>query len=94
MLAGAVRLLDVGFFRIGSEDYAERNGSYGLTTLLQAPRRASQRDALMFDFPAKSGQRRRQACRRRCARLVAGLKRRRGGDRAARVPARAPLGRA
>jgi DNA topoisomerase IB len=28
ILACAVRLLDRGFFRIGSEDYAERNESY------------------------------------------------------------------
>src|SRR5437764_7844774 len=28
VLACAVRLLDLGFFRIGSEDYAERNDSY------------------------------------------------------------------
>ena len=30
-----MRLLDLGFFRIGSEDYAERNESYGLTTMLK-----------------------------------------------------------
>ncbi len=35
VLALAVRLLDLGFFRIGSEDYAERNESYGLTTMLR-----------------------------------------------------------
>ena len=35
VLACAVRLLDLGFFRIGSEDYAERNESYGLTTVLR-----------------------------------------------------------
>jgi DNA topoisomerase I len=33
VLAGAVRLLDHGFFRIGSESYAEQNESYGLATL-------------------------------------------------------------
>ena len=33
VLACAVRLLDRGFFRIGSEDYAERNESFGLTTM-------------------------------------------------------------
>src|SRR4051794_26138383 len=35
ILATAVRLLDRGFFRIGSEDYAEENGSYGLATMRQ-----------------------------------------------------------
>ena len=32
-LACAVRLLDRGFFRVGGEEYAEGNGSYGLATL-------------------------------------------------------------
>ena len=31
--AVAVRLLDVGYFRIGSDTYADANGSFGLTTL-------------------------------------------------------------
>ena len=39
VLACAVRLLDVGFFRVGSEDYAEQNGTYGLATIeKRAPR--------------------------------------------------------
>src|SRR6059058_2027800 len=33
VLACAVRLLDLGFFRVGSEDYAEQNDSYGLSTI-------------------------------------------------------------
>ena len=33
VLAVAVRLLEVGFFRIGSEEYASENDSYGLATL-------------------------------------------------------------
>src|SRR5262249_11083941 len=33
VLACAVRLLDRGFFRIGGEEYAGENGSYGLATL-------------------------------------------------------------
>src|SRR3954465_8728162 len=32
-LALATRLLDRGFFRIGSEDYAEENDTYGLATM-------------------------------------------------------------
>ncbi|MBC7310711.1 MAG: DNA topoisomerase IB, partial [Tetrasphaera sp.] len=31
--AVAVRLLDLGYFRIGSDAYADANGSFGLTTL-------------------------------------------------------------
>src|SRR4051795_8762768 len=33
VLAAAVRLLDRGFFRIGSEDYAVENETYGLATM-------------------------------------------------------------
>jgi DNA topoisomerase IB len=58
--ACAVRLLDLGFFRIGSEDYTQRNESYGLTTMLRSHVAIEER-ALVFDFPAKSGQRRVQA---------------------------------
>jgi DNA topoisomerase I len=80
VLACSVRLLDLGFFRIGSEDYAERNESYGLTTMLREHLTISDGE-LVFDFPAKSGQRRIQAIADRDARAVLGaLKRRRGGS--------------
>jgi DNA topoisomerase I len=79
VLAGAVRLLDVGFFRIGSEDYAERNESYGLTTMLRK-HVTVEGSELIFDFPAKSGQRRVQAIADADAvALVSELKRRRSG---------------
>jgi len=79
VLAGAVRLLDVGFFRIGSEDYAERNESYGLTTMLRK-HVTVEGSELIFDFPAKSGQRRVQAIADADAvDLVSELKRRRSG---------------
>ena len=79
VLAGAVRLLDVGFFRIGSEDYAERNESYGLTTMLRE-HVTVEGSELIFDFPAKSGQRRVQAIADADAvELVSELKRRRSG---------------
>lgn len=50
----AVRLLDVGYFRIGNDVYAEENGSFGLTTL---ERRHVRRewDVLVFRFTGKSG---------------------------------------
>ncbi|MEA2298207.1 MAG: topoisomerase [Solirubrobacteraceae bacterium] len=56
MLACAVRLLDVGCFRVGSEDYARENGSHGLTTIHRehVRRRGAE---LVFDYPGKSGQR-------------------------------------
>ena len=79
VLACAVRLLDLGFFRIGSEDYAERNESYGLTTMLREHVTVTGGE-LIFDFPAKSGQRRVQAIADEQALAVVGaLKRRRSG---------------
>ena len=53
--ACAVRLLDRGFFRVGGEDYAVRNESYGLATMKKS--HVSMRDGvLVFDYPAKSRQ--------------------------------------
>ena len=60
VLACATRLLDLGFFRIGSEDYAERNQSYGLATMRKS-HVTVQDGEVVFDYPAKSGQRRIQA---------------------------------
>ena len=52
--AVAVRLLDLGYFRIGNDVYADQNQSFGLTTL---ERRHVRRrgDRLVFDFTGKSG---------------------------------------
>lgn len=53
-LATAFRLLDLGYFRVGSDSYADANGSYGLTTLgRRHVRRVGK--ALVFEFVAKSG---------------------------------------
>lgn len=80
VLALAVRLLDVGFFRVGSEDYAERNESYGLTTMLREHVTVRERE-VVFDFPAKSGQRRVQAIADpEALALLRALKRRRAGS--------------
>jgi DNA topoisomerase I len=60
VLAMAVRLLDRGFFRIGTEDYAVTNETYGLATMKK--RHVQVRDgSLFFDYPAKHGKRRVQA---------------------------------
>ncbi|GGR55447.1 DNA topoisomerase IB [Nocardioides luteus] len=50
----ALRLLDLGCFRIGSDAYADDNGGFGLTTL---ERRHVRRrgDTVVFDFTGKSG---------------------------------------
>ena len=52
--AVAVRLLDLGYFRIGNDVYAEENGSFGLTTL-QRQHVRKQGSTLVFCFVGKSG---------------------------------------
>jgi DNA topoisomerase IB len=52
--AAAVRLLDLGYFRIGNDVYADAHGSFGLTTLERRHVRRHQ-DRLVFAFVGKSG---------------------------------------
>lgn len=52
--AAAVRLLDLGYFRIGNDVYADTHGSFGLTTLERRHVRRRQ-DKLVFTFVGKSG---------------------------------------
>jgi DNA topoisomerase I len=79
VLACALRLLDRGYFRIGSEDYAEQNDSYGLATILKSHVTILPA-AVRFDYVAKSGQRRVQEIDDPdVLRIVTKLKRRRRG---------------
>lgn len=79
VLACAIRLLDVGLFRIGNQVYADENGSYGLTTLERRHARLEGDNAVAFDYTAKGGLRRRQSVKDRdVSRVVSALKRRRG----------------
>ena len=57
VLALALHILDLGYFRAGGEQYAEENNSYGISTLL-CEHVALQKQAVEFDYPAKSGVRR------------------------------------
>jgi DNA topoisomerase I len=78
--ACAVRLLDRGFFRVGNEDYAARNETYGLATMRREHVRL-RGDVLVFDYPSKHGKRRVQAVvDPLVADVIGRLKRRRGGD--------------
>ena len=80
VLATAVRLLDRGMFRIGSEDYAEQNRSYGLATLLKEHVTLNG-TCMRFSFPAKSGQQRDQRIDDPgVLAVVRALKRRRAGS--------------
>jgi DNA topoisomerase IB len=81
VLACALRLLDRGFFRIGSEDYAEQNDSYGLATLLKS-HVTIHPGFVEFDYRAKSGQRQRHVIDDPdVMHIVSRLKRRRTGGR-------------
>jgi DNA topoisomerase IB len=78
-LACAVRLLDRGFFRIGSEDYAEENDTYGIATMKKRHVTISGHQ-ITFDYEAKGGHRRLQTIGDPVvAALVKTLKQRRGG---------------
>jgi DNA topoisomerase IB len=79
VLAAAARLLDLGFFRIGGEQYAEQNESYGLATMRREHVTCSA-GTLTFDYPAKSGKQRVQSLADdELCELVSTLRRRRGG---------------
>jgi DNA topoisomerase IB len=56
VLACSVRLLDHGFFRIGSERYATENETYGLATLRRKHVRI-ERGVAMFDYTSKGAKR-------------------------------------
>jgi DNA topoisomerase IB len=78
-LGTAFRLLDLGFFRIGGEAYAEQNNSYGLATI-QKQHVSIDGDNVVFDYVAKSGQERYIALADDLVRRAVGdLLRRRGG---------------
>ncbi len=80
VLACAVRLLDRGFFRIGTEQYTVTNESYGLATMRKEHVTIEPDGTMVFDYPAKSGKHRVQAVVDPLATEIVGkLKRRRGG---------------
>jgi DNA topoisomerase-1 len=79
VLALAVRLLDIGTFRVGSEQYADEDSGIGLATIRRERVRIED-DAIAFDYPGKEGTRRRQVIEDPMSiELVRALKRRRGG---------------
>ena len=79
VLACATRLLDIGFFRIGTEGYAEQNQSYGLATIQKGHVRPRNGE-VQFDYVAKGGKRRLHSLvDPEVYVVVEALKRRRGG---------------
>ena len=80
VLACAVRLLDRGFFRIGSEQYAVQNESYGLATMRKEHVTLSRTARWSSTTRPRAASRRVQAVvDPQVAEIVAALKRRRGG---------------
>jgi DNA topoisomerase I len=79
VLALALRLLDVGLFRVGSDRYARENHHYGLTTL-QMHQVVVREESAVFDYIGKAGKRQRLAVTDRDAvPALATLRRRRSG---------------
>ncbi|WP_308280820.1 DNA topoisomerase IB [Streptomyces barringtoniae] len=80
--ACAVRLLDLGFFRIGSDRHTRFSDTYGLTTMLREHVSCG-RGEITFSHPAKGGVETVRALVDQQARTVARalLRRPRGGDR-------------
>jgi DNA topoisomerase I len=79
VLACSVRLLDRGFFRVGGEEYAADNESFGLATMRKEHVTVRGR-TVWFDYPAKSGQRHlRSFVDEDVCDVLLKLKRRRGG---------------
>jgi DNA topoisomerase I len=78
--AVAVRLLDLGYFRIGNDVYADKHGSFGLTTLERRHVR-KQGEALVFCFVGKSGvEHRVEIDDPATVPALESMRRRRGGD--------------
>src|SRR3954452_6568973 len=79
VLACAARLLDRGFFRIGSEAYAEANGTYGLATMRCSHATLGPDGLIEFEYLAKGAKERVQSIvDPEVHEVVAALKRRRG----------------
>jgi len=80
VLACTVRLLDRGFFRIGSESYAEANKTYGLATMRRSHVTLEGDGVIRFDYTSKGGKRRvHSVVDPEVYRVVAALKRRTSG---------------
>jgi DNA topoisomerase IB len=60
VLAASIRLIDLGFFRPGGQEYAAENGTFGLATI-RRDHVTCARGELTFDYTAKGSQHREQA---------------------------------
>jgi DNA topoisomerase IB len=80
VLATAVRLIDLEFFRPGGEEHAEENGSYGLATIRREHVTCS-KGQLIFEYTGKNARHREEAVAdEQILSVVRSLKRRRAGE--------------
>jgi DNA topoisomerase IB len=81
VLAAAIRLIDLGFFRAGGEEYADEHGTFGLATIKKEHVTVT-KGQLMFDYLAKGSKQREQAVAEDsvCAVVRSLLRRTGGGD--------------
>ena len=54
VLACAIRLLDLGFFRVGGEAYADQNSTFGLATLLKRHVKLGDGGTIRFEYVGKA----------------------------------------
>lgn len=79
VLAAALRLVDLGFFRAGGEEYAAEHGTFGLATI-RREHVTIRPGELIFEYPAKRAIQREQAVAdEQVQAVVRSLKRRRWG---------------
>jgi DNA topoisomerase IB len=79
VLAAAIRLIDLGFFRVGGEEYAAEHGTFGVATIRREHVRCGQHE-LTFSYPAKGSIQREQAIADEpLVTVIRSLKRRRWG---------------
>ncbi len=78
VLATVVRLLELTLIRVGNDEYANQNGSYGLTTFRNDHANLHGSE-VVFEFKGKSGVRHKTGVRdRRLARIIKSLQEMRG----------------
>jgi DNA topoisomerase IB len=80
VLACAIRLLDLGFFRVGGEAYADQHSTFGLATLLKRHVTLAEGGVIRFDYSGKANKERLLVVADPAVyAVVRGLKRRPGG---------------
>src|SRR5919202_2334110 len=77
VLAAMTRLMNAAYFRVGNEQYAKRNKTYGIATLRRKHLRIEE-DTLIFEYTGKWGQQQRK--------VVTDARLRRGGEGGVEVP--------